>query len=365
MNMTFDYHLLLLWGILPGIFLAVVTFLIYNRRLASETLKRTETARLLNDAQERLEQNNKQLADYVDIVDKYVITSSTDIGGTIISASAAFCELSGYSEQELIDNNHSIVHHSDMPESVYQELWSTITRGIAWQGELENRKKDGSPYWVHACISPVLDAQGSIAGYTAIHEDLSSKKQAEELSITDELSSLFNRRHFNNLFPQELARAEREQKHIALIIIDIDYFKPYNDNYGHQQGDSALKTVAKVLKSSLRRAGDFAFRIGGEEFAVIVTVEHSEDVYKLAEKLRKSVEDLKLEHAYNQGFPYMTVSIGIKTHQGSGGQAPKMELMYRLADDALYQAKGNGRNQVAGADIRQLKIPGKTGSIGR
>lgn len=119
------------------------------------------------------------------------------------------------------------------------------------------------------------------------------------------------------------------------------------------------------MKSSLRRAGDFAFRIGGEEFAVIVTVEHSEDVYKLAEKLRKSVEDLKLEHAYNQGFPYMTVSIGIKTHQGSGGQAPKMELMYRLADDALYQAKGNGRNQVAGADIRQLKIPGKTGSIGR
>jgi diguanylate cyclase (GGDEF)-like protein len=249
-----------------------------------------------------------------------------------------------------------------MPAAIYKQLWDTIRRGKTWQGELKNRKKDGGFYWVHAYISPVFDEQGNISGYTAIREDITNKKRAEALAITDELSSLFNRRHFNNLLPQELARAEREHKCLALMIIDVDYFKPYNDNYGHQQGDKALQVVSRVLQDSLRRAGDFAFRIGGEEFGGIVTVDQSEDAYRIAEKLRKAVEDLKLEHAYNQVSPWLTVSIGVKTHQGSGAQAPQMDLIYRLADDALYEAKGNGRNQVAGTETSQL-IAGKIGSI--
>ena len=353
MNMVFNYDLL--WGVLVGVFLAIMVIFICKRRLSSETES------LLDDAHEMLEQTNKQLAGYVEIIDKYVITSSTDSSGVIVSASAAFCEISGYSEQELIGYKHGILRHSDMCASVYKKLWRTISRGETWQGELKNRKKDGSTYWVQAYIFPDFDEQGNITGYTAIREDISSKKQAEKLSITDELTSLFNRRYFNNLFPQELARAEREQKIIALILIDVDYFKPYNDNYGHQQGDNVLQVVAKVLQDSLRRAGDFAFRIGGEEFAVIVTVDHGEDAYKVAENLRKAVEDLKFEHSFNQVSPYLTVSIGIKVHQGRGAQAPEMDLIYRLADDALYQAKGNGRNQVAGAETSQLIIKSDTG----
>ena len=357
----FDYDLL--WKVLAGVFLVIMVILIWNRRLSSEIEKRTEAEKLLNDAHHRLEQTNQQLVNYVDIVDKYVITSSTDNKGIIISTSEAFCEISGYSEQELIGNNHSIVRHEDMPAAIYNQLWGTITRGKTWQGELKNKKKDGSFYWVHAYISPVFDDQGDIIGYTAIREDITNKKRAEALSITDELSSLFNRRHFNNVLPQELARAEREHKCIALMIIDVDYFKPYNDNYGHQQGDKALQVVSRVLQDSLRRAGDFAFRIGGEEFGVIVTVDESEDAYRIAEKLRRAVEDLKLEHAYNQASPCLTVSIGIQTHQGSGAQAPQMDLIFRLADDALYEAKGNGRNQVAGTETSQLIVQGKVGSI--
>ncbi len=354
--MVSDYDLL--WGILAGVVLAIMVILIWKRRFASEIEKCGKTEGLLNAAREQLAQTNKQLADYVGMVDKHVLMSSTDAGGKIISASGAFCEISGYSEPELIGNDHGIVHHSDMPASVYKELWHAISRGKIWQGELKNRKKDGSSYWVQACISPVFDEQGSVTRYDAIYEDISDKKRADKLSITDELSSLFNRRHFNNLFPQELARAEREQKSIALVLIDVDYFKPYNDNYGYQQGDKALQVVAKVLQDSLRRAGDFAFRIGGEEFCVVITVDHSEDAYKTAEKLRQAVEALKLEHAYNQVSPYVTVSIGIKVHQGSGTQAPEMDLVYRLADDALYEAKGNGRNQVTGAETSQLESQG-------
>ena len=354
--MASDYDLL--WGILVGVVLAIMVILVWNRRLVSEIEKRGETEDLLKGTRGQLAQANKELADYVEMVDKHVLMSSTDAGGKIISVSDAFCKISGYSEQELIGNDHSIVHHGDMSASVYKELWRAINRGKTWQGELKNRKKDGTSYWVQACISPVFDEQGSINSYTAIHEDISDRKRADKLSITDELSSLFNRRHFNNLFPQELARAEREQKSIALILIDVDYFKPYNDNYGHQQGDNVLQVVAKVLQDSLRRAGDFAFRIGGEEFCVVITVDHSEDAYRIAEKLRQAVEDLKLEHTYNQVSSYVTVSIGIKVHQGSGAQAPEMDLIYRLADDALYAAKGSGRNQVTGAEISQLEGQG-------
>jgi diguanylate cyclase (GGDEF)-like protein/PAS domain S-box-containing protein len=341
----FDYDLL--WKILAGVFLVILIILIWNRRLSNEIRKRVETEKLLNDAHQQLQQTNKQLVNYVDIVDKYVITSTTDSKGIITSTSDAFCEISGYSRQELIGNNHSIVRHRDMPASIYKDLWGSITRGKTWQGEIKNRKKNGDYYWVHAYISPVCDEQGNITGYTAIREDITSKKLAEELSITDELTSLFNRRHFNNLFPQELARAEREKKTIVLMIIDVDYFKPYNDNYGHQQGDKALRAVAGVFKDTLRRAGDFAFRVGGEEFGVIVTVDDSAAAYAIAEKLRKAVEDLGLEHAYSQVAAYLTISIGMEIHQCSDSQPANMDLIYRLADDALYQAKENGRNQVA------------------
>lgn len=354
--MVSDYDLL--WGILLGVVLAILVILVWNRRLANEIVKRVETEGFLNVAREQLAQTNEQLASSVEMLDRNVLMSSTDASGKIISVSGAFCEIAGYSQQELIGNSHNIVHHGDMPASIYKELWRGISRGKTWQGELKNRKKDGSSYWVQACISPAFDEQESATSYTAIYQDISDKKRADKLSITDELSSLFNRRHFNNLFPKELARAEREQKSIALILIDVDYFKPYNDNYGHQQADKVLQLVAKVLQDSLRRAGDFAFRIGSEEFCVVITVDHSEDAYKIAEKLRQAVETLKLEHAYNQVSPYVTVSIGIKVHQGSGAQAPEMDLIYRLADDALYEAKGNGRNKVAGAETSQLESQG-------
>jgi diguanylate cyclase (GGDEF)-like protein/PAS domain S-box-containing protein len=343
-ELGFDYGLL--WKILAGVSLVIALILIWNRRLSSEVAKRIEAERSVQEAHQRLEQINKQLVDYVDIVDRYVITSSTDHEGNIISTSAAFCEISGYSQAEMIGRNHSIVRHSDMPASIYQELWGTITQGKTWEGKLKNKKKNGDFYWVHAYISPAFDEAGNITGYTAIREDITGKKRAEELSITDELTSLYNRRHFNNLFPQELARAEREKKCLGLMIIDVDYFKPYNDNYGHQKGDNVLQAIAKSIKEQLRRAGDFAFRIGGEEFGVIVSADDSKDILKLAEKLRKAIEDLKLEHNYSETSPYMTVSIGVKMSDNNGTQPADMDLIYRLADEALYQAKESGRNRI-------------------
>jgi len=354
----FDYDLM--WKILAGVFLVVSIILLWNRRLSAEVSKRIEAEKLAQDAHTRLECTNKQLVNYFDIVDKYVITSSTDINGKITSTSEAFCAISGYSEEELLGNSHAILRHEDMPARVYTDMWKTIKRGKTWEGEIKNRKKDGGYYWVQAYISPSFNEDGEIIGYTAIREDITDRKRAEELSITDELTSLFNRRHFNLIFAQEMARAEREKKVFALMIIDVDFFKPYNDNYGHMQGDLVLQSVAQALKGALRRASDFAFRIGGEEFAVIVSVDSEEEARLIAEKLRRSVEDLGLEHEYNPVARKVTISAGLKTHAYSGGQLSPAELIFRRADDALYLAKENGRNQVVvHSNLEEMQ---KTGS---
>ncbi|MCP3672813.1 MAG: GGDEF domain-containing protein, partial [Gammaproteobacteria bacterium] len=134
--------------------------------------------------------------------------------------------------------------------------------------------------------------------------------------------------------------------------------------YGHHEGDKALQAVGRVLRGSVCRAGDFAFRIGGEEFAVVVAVDRCEDAYWIAEKIRRGVEDLKLEHGHSQASPYLTISVGVKTYQGSGVEAPDIKLMYRLADDALYEAKENGRNQVAGDKSSQRIVQINVGSVG-
>jgi diguanylate cyclase (GGDEF)-like protein/PAS domain S-box-containing protein len=340
----FDYALL--WKVLAGVALIISIILLWNRRLSKEIDRRIEAEKLLSDAHQSLECVNKKLLDYVDIVNRHVITSSTDRQGTIVSTSAAFCEISGYSEEELIGSNHSIVRHADMSASLYQDLWRTITRGKTWSGEIKNRKKNGDFYWVQAYISPVFDERGEITGYTAIREDITSKKRAEQLSITDELTSLYNRRYFNRLFSRELARAVRDRRFLGLIIFDVDYFKSFNDNYGHQKGDDVLKNVALLLKENLRRPGDFAFRVGGEEFAAIVCADKAEGVSEIAEKLRTSVEDANIEHGYSPVSTRVTVSVGVKTFHPDRDQSPDMDLIYRLADDALYRAKENGRNRV-------------------
>ncbi len=343
-ELGFDYTLF--WQVLAVVALVIGVVLFWNRRLRAEVAKRIEAEQRLQEAHQCLEQVNQKLVDHVDIIDRYVNTSTMDTNGVITSASAAFCDACGYREEELIGQHIGILRHEDTPASLYKEVWQKISQGKTWRGEMKNRKKDGDYIWVFVYISPIIDEDGGIAGYTQIRQNITDRKRAEALSITDELTSLYNRRHFNELFPAELARAERDSSVTGLMIIDVDYFKPYNDNYGHQQGDEVLEAVAHTLKRQLRRAGDFMFRIGGEEFAALVSANSEDEIRQVAEKLRRAVEDLGLEHAYSAAADRVTVSIGVKTCHGHGTEPRDTEAVYRLADDALYQAKEAGRNCV-------------------
>ena len=286
---------------------------------------------------------NSQMKKYIKIVDENVLTSSTDLDGNITYASEAFCETSGYSKDELIGTNHRIIRHSDMKESTYKELWETITSGKTWKGEIKNKKKNGDYYWVKASISPMFDNKGEIISYTAIREDITDKKIIEEISITDGLTNIYNRRYFDEIFPKIINEAKRKNELVAFVFMDIDHFKQYNDNYGHQKGDEVLINFAACLKQSLHRSSDYTFRLGGEEFAVVYQMETKEKAVEFANNLRKNIENLKIEHKYSSVSSYITASMGLICKNAN---EIVIDEIYKQADDLLYQAKRSGRNQV-------------------
>ena len=180
-----------------------------------------------------------------------------------------------------------------------------------------------------------------------LNETLENKnnleKELQNLSITDELTQLYNRRFFNSKIEEEINRAKREKKHLCLMVLDIDFFKQYNDTYGHQKGDFVLHEISKVLKNRTNRASDFAFRIGGEEFAILVNLEKNK-ISEFAEAIKNDIENLKIEHSGNKVSKYVTTSIGVNFKQAD--ELKNIDELFKVADDNLYEAKRSGRNCV-------------------
>ncbi|MFA6698853.1 MAG: diguanylate cyclase [Thiomicrospira sp.] len=166
----------------------------------------------------------------------------------------------------------------------------------------------------------------------------------EELSHVDGLTHIANRRHFNEVLDKEARRILRLNQPISLIMLDIDYFKPFNDNYGHGLGDECLTQVAKALRSVIKRPGDLLARYGGEEFAVILPETPEQGALKVAEDLRAAVEAMHFAHQYSEVADHVTISVGVASNEHDQGQC--MHSLLQRADQALYQAKKAGRNQV-------------------
>ena len=298
----------------------------------------------IQNAKEQIEEKNASMGKYIDLVNKYIITSSTDFNGVITEVSQAFCDISGYSKEELIGKSHRILRHFDMPNELYEDMWSNISSGKIWRGEIKNLNKRGESYWVDNIIEPKFDQDRNIIGYTSIRQDITDKKTIEEISITDGLTDIYNRRHFNDIFPKVLSAAKRDDKLLCFLMMDIDFFKPYNDNYGHQMGDAVLIKVAKCFKENLKRANDKVFRLGGEEFGILFETETQEGALAFADTLRKKVHDLKIVHEYSSVTNHITVSMGLLCLKAS--RVKNVDTMYKQADDLLYKSKEGGRNRV-------------------
>lgn len=170
-------------------------------------------------------------------------------------------------------------------------------------------------------------------------------RKLEKLSQTDGLTGTFNRLVFDRTMKTEWDRCRRHLIPLSLIMIDIDFFKAYNDNYGHQAGDNCLRKVSGVLISCARRSSDIVARYGGEEFAVIIPHIGKDKVLQFAEQLRKGVEQLDIPHEYSSVSNHITISLGVHTTIPS--EASSVEEFIRIADRALYEAKKKRNNLVA------------------
>lgn len=171
-----------------------------------------------------------------------------------------------------------------------------------------------------------------------------------KLAYLDGLTGLANRRFLDETLDKEWRRAVRSGSDLSLVMLDIDFFKPYNDALGHQQGDEAIKTVAEFLRRCMQRAADLVARYGGEEFVCVLPDTPLEQAAQLAEKIRQDIAQLRLPHPASSVGPYLTISAGVAGIMASStaeiDKADSMEALIHRADQALYEAKQNGRNQV-------------------
>ena len=171
-----------------------------------------------------------------------------------------------------------------------------------------------------------------------------ANQQLETLSATDGLTGLANRRSFDSYWAQEWQRAVRQGTPLAVIMLDVDHFKAYNDHYGHQQGDACLRTIGDVLRATIRRAGELAARYGGEEFVVVMPGASAQKAQETAEAILAAVRAGHMEHATSPVAPVVTISLGVAS--GTPGAADDREHLIKAADVALFGAKHQGRNRV-------------------
>jgi len=170
-----------------------------------------------------------------------------------------------------------------------------------------------------------------------------ANKKLENASYTDSLTGLHNRRYFNFIYERELKRAKRNKTYITFMMLDIDYFKQYNDTYGHVEGDFALKSVAKVLKDTLKRPSDYVFRLGGEEFGVLLSDTDESSSAKLAREICDAVRNRQLKHENSKAGEFVTISIGVVCCVAD--DALNDEVLISRADEMLYVAKESGRDR--------------------
>ncbi|MDV7341106.1 bacteriohemerythrin [Terasakiella sp. A23] len=219
--------------------------------------------------------------------------------------------------------------------------------------QIADRKMNGS---VRVLIDAVLTMYDGLSNRTlGLLRERKARMEAEEklreaneklekLSYIDQLTQLYNRRHFDDIFARELKRARRKKTMLTLMMLDVDYFKRLNDKYGHPEGDVALKKVAQEIKRCCKRASDFCFRIGGEEFAILTNSSNSEEQVRLAETIRQNIENLQIPNEDSDVSDFATVTIGLVSVIPD--QDTTEDGMMKIADGRLYAAKRNKRNTV-------------------
>ena len=311
-----------------------------NQKLSSEIKIREDAERSLTDRELRYEAIYLGSIEGILLVDNY---------GDIVECNPQILTMLGYKEDELIGRNVSSLVHTDDFKVVPSQL------GKLHSGEtiqVERRLQTVSGVYL-MCEESGKKLKDNLI--ILLYSDITERKIAEmaleranqaldRLAHIDGLTHVANRRRFDKVLETEWLRMYREKKPLSLILADVDYFKQYNDMYGHQAGDDCLVRIAAKLTSVIHRPGDLVARYGGEEFVIVLPDTDEVGCLKIAKAMNAIVEEMKIEHADSSVGVYVTISLGVSTIIPE--KTDNWSDLIGLADRALYRAKDEGRNRV-------------------
>lgn len=302
----------------------------------------------------RLEARLQQAATVFDSSVEGIVITAPD--GSIIAVNRAFSEITGYTEADVLGRNPRMMQSGRQDAAFYHQMWQAIGETGRWQGELWNKRKDGSlvPEWL--TISAVKDAAGHVLHYVGVFADVTEIKRANELldyqAHHDFLTGLPNRLLLEDRLNGALLRAQREQTQVAVLFVDLDRFKNINDSLGHHVGDSVLCEVARRFRA-LTRESDTVARLGGDEFLIVMEGVHEPDMpSRIADKL---LDDLRANPITLEREFFVGASIGISLFPRDGAES---STLITRADAAMYRAKQRGRNtyEFYSADLTQFSL---------
>jgi diguanylate cyclase (GGDEF)-like protein/PAS domain S-box-containing protein len=266
----------------------------------------------------------------------------TDAEQHIIAVNPAFINITGYTEAEVQGRRPNMFSSGKQTPVFYQAMWASINSLGQWQGEIWNRRKTGEVYPQWLSIGVVKNAKGEVINYISLFSDITERKATEQkiefLAHFDALTRLPNRAFFADRLDLALVTAGRNEHRVALLFLDLDKFKTVNDTMGHLAGDELLQSVAERLKTCVRES-DTICRQGGDEFMLLLPeISGRDDVKKVAQKI---IASMSIPHHIQDGELIVTFSVGISLFPDN---ATDSDGLVKCADDAMYRAKQQGRN---------------------
>jgi diguanylate cyclase (GGDEF)-like protein/PAS domain S-box-containing protein len=278
-----------------------------------------------------------------------------DKNGVCFFINQSALEMLEFNKEEILyKQQHDIFHYSKFDKSRYLEgecpIYSTLKDGKKRVSQECFITKSGKLFPVSLNVAPFND-NGVVVVFKDITKEVEildklnkRNRELDKRAITDGLTGLYNRRYFDENYEKEFSRAVRGHLDFAIGICDIDYFKAYNDTYGHQRGDEVIRAVADILKQTFSRQIDIVARYGGEEFVFVLSLISKNDTLRLTQKAKENIECLRLVHERSEVSKYVTVSFGLVCV--SVGGIYSSEKLLKMADNALYESKNMGRNRI-------------------